>query len=167
SASAAERLGAATAFVERFPPSTEVLIVGASRDAADDLARRVTAARGATFGLHRASLTQLAVRFAATEMARLAVAPATALGAEAVAARISFEADREGSLGYFAPVARFPGFARALAATLGELRLGGVGPGALGDQGGAARDVADLARRFESQLGAGKIVDGAALLALA
>src|SRR5207247_1989038 len=78
SSSAAERLGAASAFVERFPTATEVLIVGASRDAADDLARRVTAARRATFGLHRASLKQLAVRFAAEEMARLGVPPATA-----------------------------------------------------------------------------------------
>src|SRR5881409_2254680 len=134
SSSAAERLGAASAFVERFPTATEVLIVGASRDAADDLARRVTAARGATFGLHRASLTQLAVRFAAAEMARLGVAPATTLGAEAIAAR-------EPALAYFAPVARFPGFARALAATLGELRLGGVAPGALAKLDGAARDV--------------------------
>src|SRR5438552_1001208 len=73
SSSAAERLRAARAFVERIPAATEVLIVGASRDAADDLARRVTAARGATFGLHRASLTQLAVRLAAAEMARLDV----------------------------------------------------------------------------------------------
>ena len=86
---AAERLRAAGAFFERFPAAAEVLIVGASRDAADDLARRVTAARGATFGLHRASLTQLAVRLAAAEMARLGVAPATALGVEAVAARVS------------------------------------------------------------------------------
>src|SRR3989442_1349306 len=80
---AAERLRAAGAFFERFPAAAEVLIVGASRDAADDLARRVTAARGATFGLHRASLTQLAVRFAAAEMARLGVTPATTLGPEA------------------------------------------------------------------------------------
>jgi len=131
SSSAAERFGAAGAFVERFPTATEVLIVGASRDAADDLARRVTAARMATFGLHRASLTQLVVRFAAEEMARLGVAPATALGAEAVAARVSFEALWERALAYFASVARFPGFARALAASLGELRLGRVAPGAL------------------------------------
>src|SRR2546425_7943546 len=68
--SARERLGTAGAFVERVPAATEVLIVGASRDAADDLARRVTAARRATFGLHRASLTQLAVRFAAGHGAR-------------------------------------------------------------------------------------------------
>ena len=85
------------------------------------MARQVTVARGVTFGLHRASFMQLAARLAAVEMARLGVAPATARGVEAVAARVSFEAVREGALAYFAPVARFPGFARALAATLGEL----------------------------------------------
>src|SRR2546422_5058373 len=159
SSSAAERIGAATAFVERYPAATEVLIVGASRDAADDLARRVTAARRATFGLHRTSLTQLAVRFAAEEMARLGVAPATALGGEAIAARVSFEALREGALAHFAPVARFPGFARALAATLGELRLAGLPRGALDTFGGSARDVDELARRFERQLEAGKVAD--------
>jgi len=167
SSSAAERLRAARAFVERVPAATEVLIVGASRDAADDLARRVTAARGATFGLHRASLTQLAVRLAAAEMARLGVAPATALGAEAIAARVSFEALRERALGYFGPVARFPGFARAVAATLGELRLGSVAPGALEKLDGPARDVAELAQRFEAQLETGTVADRAALLAIA
>src|SRR5881628_2756097 len=167
SPSAAERLNAANAFVERVPAATEVLIVGATRDAADDLVRRVTAARGATFGLHRVSLTQLAVRLAAAEMARLGVAPATALAAEAVAARVSFEALRERGLGYFAPVARFPGFARAVAATLGELRLGGVAAGALEKLEGPARDVAELARRFEAQLEEGKVADRAALLVIA
>src|SRR5207247_2073533 len=95
SSSAAERLHAASAFIEQFPAATEILIIGSSHDAADDLARRITAARGASFGLHRASLIQLAVRFAAGEMARLAVAPATSLGVEAVAARVSFEAVRD------------------------------------------------------------------------
>ena len=167
SASAAERVGAAIAFVERFPAATELLLVGASRDAADDLARRVTAARGAMFGMHRASLTQLAVRLASAEMARLGVAPATALGAEAVAARAAFEALREHALDYFAPVARFPGFAGALAATLAELRLGGVAADALSKIGAPARDVAALARRFDEGLHDGKIADRAALLEIA
>src|SRR5262249_61981515 len=95
SASAAERLSAATAFVERVPAAAELLIVGASRDAADDLARRVTAARTATFGLHRASLIQLATRLAAAQMARVGVAPATALGAEAGAAAGAVAAPRD------------------------------------------------------------------------
>jgi ATP-dependent helicase/nuclease subunit B len=167
SPSAAERLRVARAFIELIPAATELLVVGASRDAADDLARRVTVARGATFGLHRLSLTQLAVRLAAGEMARLGVAPATALGAEAVAARASFEARRDQSLRYFAPVARFPGFAAALAATLRDLRLAGVAPGALARLDGPARDVAELARRFEALLDEGKVADRAALLGIA
>jgi ATP-dependent helicase/nuclease subunit B len=167
SSSAAERLRAARTFIERFPVATEILVVGASREAADDVARRITLARGTTFGLHRASFMQLIVRFAAGEMARLGVAPATALGAEAVAARVSFEAQRERALAYFAPVARFPGFARALAATLGDLRLAGTAPGALEELGGSARDVEELARRFEGQLEAGKVADRVALLAMA
>src|SRR5207249_2719073 len=167
SSSAAERLRAANAFVERAPSATEVLIVGASRDAADDFSRRVTAARGATFGVHRASLTQLGVRLAAAEMARVAMAPSTALGAAAVAARVTFQALQEGALAYFAPVARFPGFARALAATLGELRLGRVALGALETLDGPARDVAELARRFEGQLDEAKVADRAAFLAIA
>jgi CRISPR/Cas system-associated exonuclease Cas4 (RecB family) len=167
SPSAADRLHAAGAFVQRVPAATEVLIVGASRAAADDLARQVTVARGVTFGLHRASFVQLASRLAAVEMARLGVAPATALGVEAVAARVSFEALRDGALAYFAPVVRFPGFARALAATLGELRLGHVAPGSLARLDGPARDVAGLAGRFERQLDEGKVVDRAALMGLA
>jgi CRISPR/Cas system-associated exonuclease Cas4 (RecB family) len=167
SPSAAERLRVARAFIDGIPAGSELLIVGASRDASDDLARRVTVARGATFGLHRLSLTQLAVRLAAAEMARLGVAPASALGAEAVAARVSFEAVRDQALRYFAPVARFPGFAPALAATLGELRLAGVAPSAIGRLDGPARDVAELARRFEAQLEEGKVADRAALLGIA
>jgi ATP-dependent helicase/nuclease subunit B len=165
--SAIDRLRVAGAFVQGVPAATEVLIVGVSRAAADDLARRVTVASGVTFGLHRASFVQLAARLAAAEMARLGVAPATALGVEAVAARVSFEALREGALAYFAPVARFPGFARALAATLGELRLGHVAPGALRRLDEPARDVGELAGRFEQQLEAAKVADRAALLGLA
>src|SRR5215471_6045590 len=109
SSSAAERLRAADRFLARFSTATEVLIVGASREAAD------------------------------------ALAPATPLGAEAVAARVSFEAVQEGALEYFAPVARFPGFARALAATLVELRLSGSPLVAVTKLDGAGHDVAELA----------------------
>jgi RecB family exonuclease len=167
SGAAAERLRAADAFVARFAPDTEILLVGASRDVADDVARRATAARGATFGLHRASFTQLAARVAAAEMARRSVAPATPLGATALAARVSFEAVRDGALGYFTPVARFRGFARALGATLGELRTAGLDSSRLEPFDAPARDVAELARRFEGQLEAGRIADRAALMGLA
>jgi ATP-dependent helicase/nuclease subunit B len=165
-ASAEERLRAAVEFLGGISPATEVLIVGASRDAADDLARRLTLERGATFGLHRSSLTHLAFRFAAAEMARRAVAPASSL-AEAIAARVSFEARQADALEYFTPVAGFPGFARALASTLTELRLAGVSAERLESVDGAGRDVAELLRRFERQLESGRVVDRAALFEIA
>jgi len=167
SPAADERLKAATAFLEGFPAATEVLIVGATREAADDVARRFTVARGAAFGLHRTSVTQLAVRCAAADMATRGVAPTTALGAEALAARVTFEAVRDTALPYFAPVARFPGFAGALAATIAELRLARVGAATLAKADGAARDVGELLRRFESQLDDAKLADRTALLQLA
>src|SRR5262245_1792834 len=171
SPSADERLRIAADFLARVPADAEVLVVGATRGAADDLARRLTAARGASFGVHCASLAQLAMRVAAAELARLGAAPATALGAQAIAARVSFEAAHAGALPYFAPVARLPGFARALAATLAELRLAGAAQpvpraGSAGAAGPAA-DVAELARRFEAQLDAAGIADRAAVLTVA
>jgi ATP-dependent helicase/nuclease subunit B len=170
SAAAAERIEAACAFLAALPPAAEALVVGATREAADDLVRRATIRAGATFGFHRASLLQLAARVAASELARRGVAPATALGAEALAARVVFEALGAEALGYFAPVARFPGFAPALASTLGELRLGGIAPRTIAARGrphGAGRDVAMLLARFEEALRAGGLSDRAALYELA
>ena len=43
SPSAAERVDAARAFIAHFPSATEIVLVGASRDAADDLARQIRA----------------------------------------------------------------------------------------------------------------------------
>ena len=64
SAAAAARLAAAHRFLDTLSPATEALLVGASRDAVDDFARELSARRGATFGLHRFSLRQLAARCA-------------------------------------------------------------------------------------------------------
>src|SRR5512132_1915915 len=93
SAAAAARLGAARRFVFDASPASEILIVSASRGAADDFARDIARTRGATFGLYRFSLTQLAARLAAPLLARGRLAPTTALGAQAVAARALFDAD--------------------------------------------------------------------------
>src|SRR5215467_8295863 len=159
SAAATDRLGAARAFVESVSAATEMLIVGASREAADDLARVVTAGSGTGFGIHRYSVTQLAVRLALAGTAPLGDAPTTALGREAIAARLVFEALRAGSIAYFAPVAPFPGFPHALASTLDELRLAGAGPDALADAGEAGADVAELLRRLVEHLRDGRLAD--------
>ncbi len=170
SGAAVERIEAAGAFLAALPAGSEALVVGHSRDAADDLVRQVTATAGATFGIRRASLVQLAARVATAELARLGAAPTTALGAEALAARVTFEALEAGALGYFAPVARFPGFARALASTIRELRFASVAPAALsalGRETHVGADVGDLLARFEEALRTGALSDHAALFELA
>ena len=79
SSSAAVRLDAARRFVLEASPDTEFLIAAASRAAADDFARTLARARGATFGMHRLSLTQLAARLAAPVLARDRLSPTTPL----------------------------------------------------------------------------------------
>ena len=164
SASAASRLAAARAFLDRLPRDGEVLIVGASRGAADDFARDVARARGATFGLYRFSLTQLAARFAAAALASDRLSPTTALGVQAVAARALFEATDDRSLTYFEPVATTPGFPRALARTLEELALANVPAAALRQSADGGPDVANLLERFDEQFEAASAVDRARFL---
>ena len=108
SPTAAVRLREARTFVDQFAPGDEVLLLGASRGAVDDFARAIAMEKGATFGLHRLSFTQLAARLATLHLASLDRAPATTLGHEAVATRATFEADKDESLKYFAPVAHTP-----------------------------------------------------------
>src|SRR5213080_339399 len=97
SSSAAVRLEAARGFLGGRPPGSEVVIVGASRGAADDLARDVARRAGATFGLTRFSLTEFAARAAAARVAAARRLPGSQAGAEAIAARAVFDAlaDRE------------------------------------------------------------------------
>lgn len=143
SAGTEARLASAAAFIGRVAPGRRVLIVGATRGAADELARRVAAASPATFGLERLSLPQLAARAAAPWLAAEGAAPASALGLEAVAARTLHDVRYEAPLEYLEPVANTPGFARALAETIREADAHDVPPAALE---GAERSGADLAR---------------------
>ena len=159
SAAAAARVAAAHRFLDTVSPATEALLVGASRDAVDDFARELSARRGATFGLHRFSLGQLAARVASTELARRGLAPATRLGAEAVAARAAFEELEQDTLGYLGPIARLRSFGRTLASTLEDLRLGGVSPERLGVCGAIGADVELLARRYAQQLEQANLID--------
>src|SRR4051812_28762056 len=81
------RLAEATAFVEAEAQRGDVLIVAASRGAADDLARSIAVSRGATIGLHRFSFTQFAARLAAPILASQGLAPSSYLATEAGAGR--------------------------------------------------------------------------------
>jgi RecB family exonuclease len=162
SSESARRLSEARAWVEARL-ERGVLIVSASRGAADDLARAVATARGGAVGLHRFSFAQLAARLAAPVLAARGIAPVTMIGAEAVAARATFDAQHDGDLSYFAPVARTPGFPRALARTLHELTLAGVEPAALRELPFGGRDLAALLERFEEQFSTAAATDRASL----
>ena len=158
------RLAEARRFVRERAREGDVLLVAGSRGAADDLARSIARESGATIGLHRSSLTQLAARLAAPVLAANGRTPATALGSEAMAARAAFEAHKTQSLQYFDPVARTPGFPRALARTLQELRLADVRAGRLATLPLGGSDLSVLLAKFEEQFGAASSTDRAALL---
>src|SRR5436309_249254 len=163
SSSNGERVAAARRFIESFPPGAERLLVGASRPAADDCVRRLSVSAMATFGLHRFSLTQLAARLATAEFARQGLTHGSSLAAEAVAARAVFEAVEGRALEYFKPVAQRPGFARAAAATLNELRLARIEPALLEKLPAAGPDLCALLRLAEQQLASASIADRSAL----
>ena len=143
------------------------LIVSASRGAADDLARTVALARGATAGLHRFSFAQLAARLAAPVLAARGIAPATLIGSEAVAARATFDARQDGGLAYFGDVAGTPGFPRALARTLHDLAMAGVEPPALRELPLGGADLARLLEGFDEQFAAASATGRAALFTAA
>ena len=164
SPAARHRLAAAAHFVASFTPSTELLLVGARREAVDDFARELSGRQRATFGIHRFSLTELASRLAAMELARLGVAPATRLGAEAVAAHGAFETLQRGSLQRLEALIACRGFARTLTDTVSDLRLGGIAPAALAQLGRPGQDLGELARSFDEQLTHARLADRAALL---
>jgi hypothetical protein len=163
STSAAARLAAAAHALATRLPSEETLVIGASRGAADDLTREVTRRAGATFGVIRFSLTELAARAAAVQLASPRRAPGSLAAAEAIAARAVFEARAAGELAYFAPVAMLPGFPKALARTTHELRLGRVEPDRLDAAGAAGADLTRLLARMDEQRGRAGVDDRAAL----
>ena len=163
SGSAAVRLREARRFLDQFEPGAEVLLLGASRGSVDDLARAISLERGATFGLHRLSFTQLAARLAVMELASRERAPTTALGHEAVATRAAFEARSDEALEYFSPVCQTPGFPKALARTLLDLRLAAVAGEDLARLPRSGSDLSALLDRVDILLNEAGASDRAAL----
>jgi len=100
-------------------------------------------------------------------MAEENVAPVGTLGVEAIAARALYEANLAGDLQYFAPVATLPGFAKALARTIQELRLAGVRAEDLAKTGEAGADLGKLLARYQDELAGARLADLARILELA
>lgn len=159
SPSAQEALEAAAGWIAPLLGHSEILVLGATRAAADEFVRSLPGP--GVFGVHRSTLVQFAASLAGGQ-----VAPATRLASEAMAARVTHQAHKAGRLSYFQPVAKMPGFPAALASTLIELRLAGVSTRELtGSAAGA--DLAILLDGYERELAARGLADLPAVLRLA
>jgi hypothetical protein len=139
-------LDTAAAVLDQLAPGDTAIVVGASRAAADECAFAAASRRGGLFGVTRTGFLELVTRLALPELARDRRSPMSALGAEALLTRATFEAEQDRRLDYFLPVAHMPGFPRAAARTLEELQLAAVDAHALRRVGPAGADLAEQAR---------------------
>src|SRR5271168_4653820 len=164
---AAERIAAARTWLESQPPAGEILVVASVKEAADDLVRAFALSRGAMLGVHRLTLNRLVGLLAAEELAYAGLAPADGLAAGAVAARAVFRLAPSGALAHFAPVLNLPGFSRALARTLLELRWNDIAIDELRALGGAGAAIAATLAQFDAELADAKLIDRAGMLKVA
>ena len=153
------RLREVVARLSALPPGEEVIVVGGTYAAAAAAVRAVAALRGSAFGMHRLTLGRLAGELAKLPLAHAKLAPIGALPAEALCARVIDRLRTTGELGRFAAVADQPGLPRALARTLGELRMAGA------TNVGEPLDAALAA--FADELARAGLADRADVLALA
>jgi ATP-dependent helicase/nuclease subunit B len=157
-------LSAAAEFIANHP---EIIVIAPSHLAGEGIAYWAGASTSGIAGVHRMTLIQLAADVARFTMAERGIAPLSTLGLEAIATRVVFAARSENELRYFNPVAGLPGFGRALARTLGELRLAGVRPNELAATGNPGDDLARLLRRYEAELAERSLADLARVFELA
>jgi ATP-dependent helicase/nuclease subunit B len=153
------RLARAAEWLSAFRPDAEILVLSASKEAGDEFVREAAINAGARFGLTRMTLDRLAVTLAAPILARSGRVPTTSLSLEALTARAVHLLVAQEALSYFAPVAKRPGFPRAVARTLDELRMNAVDIEALRDLPRGGVDIAALAECVDRELAAAKLAD--------
>jgi ATP-dependent helicase/DNAse subunit B len=135
------------------------MVLSPTKGAADDLVRNLSLKTSGLSGVHRLTLFQLAAALATSRLAAEQLSALSLLGAEALAARTVHHCLKEKALSYFAPVASMPGFARALASTISELRLENIVPRDLAAVGQPGPDLATLLEGFEQELAARALAD--------
>jgi ATP-dependent helicase/nuclease subunit B len=157
-----ERVGV---FLSKWAHTSEVLLIASTRAAASELV--ISAFPEGSQGIHAMTLIQLAANLASQPMGRASLAPISRLGIEAIAARIVHAAHRAKKLHYFAPVAETPGFPRAVAHTITELRLQGIGTSDLAATGAPGVDLALLMSLYLGELEQRSLADLPLLLRFA
>jgi ATP-dependent helicase/DNAse subunit B len=145
----------------------EVVVIAPTQRAADDFARAACPAAGGLLGVHRATLGHLAADLSARPLAKERAARLSPLGTEAVATRSVHAVRTARSLRYFGPVAETPGFGRAVARTIAELREARVRPEELRAGHAASEDLANLLEAYEAELARLRLADRTKVLATA
>lgn len=148
---------------EEFLRQGDLVLIAPTRGAADDFLR-ARCGEG-LLGVHAMTLNQIAAALAARELAALGLRPMSRLAQEALTARVVHALRRNRQLAYFEPVADTPGFVRALASTLNELRVENVRPPANGS--GPLADLGRAAAAFAEQMTRDGLADLATILRMA
>jgi ATP-dependent helicase/nuclease subunit B len=158
------RIHCAQRWRENRAAAEEVLVVGATLDAANELAREVAKKKGAAFGWHRLTLPQLAFAVAAPTLAARGLTPLSRTGAAALVARLVHRMNAEGRLSRYRSVATTPGFPRAVAGVIAERRLARISLDAIG---ACAPDLEPLIGALETELKEAGVTDWPGVLSLA
>jgi ATP-dependent helicase/nuclease subunit B len=158
------RIGIARDWLENRAAAEEVLIIGATPDAANELARKVAKKKGAAFAWHRLTLPQLAFAVATPILAARGLTPLSRIGAGALVARLVHRMNAEGRLSHYRSVVTTPGFPRAVAGVITELRLARI---SLDVVGACAPGLEPLIGAFEFALKEAGVTDWPGVLSLA
>jgi ATP-dependent helicase/nuclease subunit B len=158
------RLERARTWLESRGESEELLVVGATLDGPNELARAVAQDKGVAFGWHRLSISQLAFAIASPALGARGLVPLSRLVTEAIVARLVQHLKADGRLEQYEAVADAPGFPRAITGVIAELRSARVRSDAIK---GAAPDLMTIIQAYERELANGSFCDWSGVLQLA
>jgi ATP-dependent helicase/nuclease subunit B len=127
--------------------------------AADEFVRQACTSSNGVFGVHRFTLPQFAFTLAAERLAQTGTSILSGVAMDALAARAVEECRAAGQLTWFDPVATTPGFFRALASTISELRLNNIDPESIRGVGPSGPDLAHLLDQFDRSLKDSDVAD--------
>jgi ATP-dependent helicase/nuclease subunit B len=145
-------------------PAEEVLIIGASPGAASELARSLAREKRASFGYHRLTLGQLASALAQPLLKAQGTVPLGALGIQAVVNRAIHKLSQAGGLGRYVTIMSGPGFVRAIASVITELRLDQIETDSLAD---VTPDLCPVLHAYKRELAEHGFADWPGILHLA
>jgi ATP-dependent helicase/nuclease subunit B len=158
------RIQRAHTWLESRAPAEEVLIIGATLDAANDLARGIVQEKRAAFGWHRLTLSSLAAAIARPELASRNRAPLSRIGTDGIVARVLHRLKEKGGFGRYDSVCDTPGFPRGITGIIQELQFARLPLDAIV---GVVPDLVPLIEAYQRELEDAEVTDWSGVLALA